>query len=137
MATIEKRTAQDGSISYRVKVRLKGHPVQSASFPRLTDAKRWAASTESAIKEGRHFQKVEAKRHTVADLIDRYQRDELSKRNQRARDDRAPILAWWRESIGVRLLADVTPALIAEHRDRLINEGRANATACPGWIGCG
>jgi len=129
MATIEKRTAQDGSISYRVKVRLTGHPVQSASFPRLTDAKRWAASIESALKEGRHFQNAEAKRHTIADLLDRYERDELSKRNQRARDDRAPILAWWRESIGVRLLADVTPALIAEHRDRLMNEGRAPATA--------
>jgi len=129
MATIEKRTAQDGSTSYRVKVRLKGHPAQSASFARLTDAKKWASSTESAIREGRHFKTTEAKRHTIADLLDRYQRDELGKHNQRARHDRAPILAWWRESIGVRLLADVTPALIAEHRDRLLNEGRAPATA--------
>lgn len=129
MATIEKRTAQDGSTSYRVKVRLKGHPAQSASFARLTDAKKWASSTESAIREGRHFKTTEAKRHTIADLLDRYQRDELSKHTPRARHDRAPILAWWRESIGVRLLADVTPALIAEHRDRLLNEGRAPATA--------
>jgi hypothetical protein len=55
MATIERRIADDGSISYRVKVRLKGYPAQSATFDRLTDAKKWASATESAIREGRHF----------------------------------------------------------------------------------
>lgn len=77
MAAIEKRTAQDGSISYRVKVRLKGKPTQSATFVRLTDAKKWAASTESAIREGRHFKTAEAKKHTLADLVGRYARDIL------------------------------------------------------------
>ena len=129
MATIRKREDSEGRVTFQVQVRLKGYPPQVASFARLTDAKKWAAATEAAIREGRHFKTTEAKRHTVTDLLDRYERDELSKRNQRARDDRAPILAWWRESIGVRLLADVTPALIAEHRDRLMNEGRAPATA--------
>ncbi len=42
MASIEKRTTQDGAVSYRVKVRLKGKPTQSATFKRLTDAKKWA-----------------------------------------------------------------------------------------------
>ncbi|MDZ4219073.1 MAG: hypothetical protein U1D70_08645 [Methylobacter sp.] len=50
MATIEKRTADTGETSYRVKVRLKGHPIESATFQRLTDAKKWAAATESAIR---------------------------------------------------------------------------------------
>jgi hypothetical protein len=37
MATIETRRAVDGQESYRVKVRLKGYPVQYASFRRLSD----------------------------------------------------------------------------------------------------
>jgi len=52
MAIIENRRAEDGTLSYRVKVRLKGHPSETASFTRLTDAKRWAQSTEAAIREG-------------------------------------------------------------------------------------
>jgi len=126
MATIEKRTAADGSTSFRVKIRLKGHPPQTASFERLTDAKRWASSTESAIREGRHFRTTEAKRHTAADLIDRYVRDVLPGKRDGAHQ--AAQLAWWRAELGAYLLADVTPALIAEARDKLAREGRAPAT---------
>lgn len=117
MATIEKRTALDGAISYRVKVRLKGQPTQSASFGRLTDAKKWAAATESAIREGRHFTKSEAKRHTLADLIDRYARDVLPGK----RDGKKQVgqLEWWKSELGPYTLADVTPAMIAEARDKL------------------
>lgn len=77
MASIQKRTGDKGDVSYRVRVRLKGHPIQTATFRRLTDAKRWAQQTEAAIREGRHFKTREAKKHTLADLIDRYARDVL------------------------------------------------------------
>ena len=55
MAVIEERKAQDGSKTYRVKVRKKGYPDQTATFTRKTDAKNWAQDIESAIREGRHF----------------------------------------------------------------------------------
>jgi hypothetical protein len=35
MATFETRCADDGTHSYRVKIRLKGHPTETASFGRL------------------------------------------------------------------------------------------------------
>ena len=63
--------------SYRVQVRIKGHPAQTKTFPRKTDAKKWATQTEAAIREGRHFKTVEAQKHTFADLADRYIRDVL------------------------------------------------------------
>ncbi len=50
MATINKHVSKTGKISFRVRIQLKGYPVQSATFTRLTDARKWAASTESAIK---------------------------------------------------------------------------------------
>ncbi len=37
MASIEKRMNDDGIQGYRVKVRLRGHPAQTAAFTRLTD----------------------------------------------------------------------------------------------------
>lgn len=77
MPTIEARTAKDGKTVYRVKVRRKGYPTQSATFTRLTDARHWAQVTEAAILEGRHFKTAEAKRHTLADLVKRYLREVL------------------------------------------------------------
>jgi integrase len=122
MANIEKRTSQDGKTSYRVKVRLKGYPVQSATFDRLTDAKKWASATESAIREGRHFKTSEAKRHTLAELIDRYTREVLPGKRGKTATDQTAQLGWWKEQIGVYALADVTPALLSEYRSKLASE---------------
>ena len=77
MATITERTALDGAKSFKAEVRLKGYPAQRATFKRKTDAKKWVQDTESAIREGRHFKTVEAKKHTFADLADRYIKDVL------------------------------------------------------------
>lgn len=133
MATIEKRPDGSGATSYRVKVRMKGHPIQSATFPRLTDAKRWAAQVETAIREGRHFATTEAKRHTVGDLLDWYARDVLPTKKAKTQEPQRQQLAWWVERIGDRTLADCTPALIAECRDVLAREpgpgGRPRAPA--------
>src|SRR4051812_34716644 len=99
MPSIEKRTSDEGKTSYRVKVRLKGFPVQSATFERVTDARKWAQSTESAIRENRHFKTSEAKRHTLADMIARYVRDVLPSKPKNARDQLRQ-LDWWKTEIG-------------------------------------
>jgi integrase len=116
MAVIEKRETKDGKTQYRVKVRLKGFPPQTSTHARLTDAKRWAQNTESAIREGRHFKTTEAKKHTLAELIDRYIRDVLPQKKKSEAKQKAQLL-WWKEQLGSYSLAEVTPALIAEKRD--------------------
>ncbi|MDO9213443.1 MAG: site-specific integrase [Methylococcales bacterium] len=120
MATIEKRITDTGDTSYRVKIRLKGYPPQTATFKRLTDAKKWVQDTESAIREGRHFKTAEAKKHTFADLVDRYIKDVLPTKPKKARD-KTQQLTWWKEKVGSYLLADMTPALIVQYRDELSN----------------
>ena len=119
MAAIEKRTTQNGDITYRVKVRLKGHPTQTATFKRITDAKHWVQQTESAIREGRHFKTAESKRHTLSKAIQRYAQNELIKK-PKSLSRQTQQLTWWSEQIGSYLLADITPALIAERRDKLV-----------------
>ena len=77
MATFEKRHGRSGKTAFRVKINIKGHPPQTATFERLTDARRWAQSTEVAIRQGRHFKAAEAKKHTLAEAIDRYSKEVL------------------------------------------------------------
>lgn len=120
MARIKERLAQDGTARYTAEVRLKGYPPQTATFKRLTDARKWIASTESAIREGRHFKTAEAKRHTVAELIDRYIKDVLPSKPKQA-IQRPQQLAWWKERLGYLVLAELTPAIIVECRDELLN----------------
>ncbi len=120
MANIEKRIGKDGDLSYRVKVRLKGVPSQHATFERLTDARRWAQQTEAAIREGRHFKTTEAKRRTLGEMIDRYIREILPHKPKNIKN-RTLHLNWWKAELGKYALADVSPALIAEHRDQLAN----------------
>jgi len=101
-----------------VQVRLKGQPIQSATFERKTDARRWAQQTEAAIREGRHFKTSEARRHTVGDLIDRYIATTLP-RKERSYQHQLSQLLWWRSELGAHTLADLSPALIAQCRDQL------------------
>jgi integrase len=123
MATIRKRLRTDGSISYQVQVRKKGCPPETASFDRLADARRWAASVETAIDDGRFFPRKEAARHTLANAIDRYKRDILYRKASSTVPTVAARLEWWKDQIGDYSLDQVTPALIADCRDRLLREG--------------
>jgi len=119
MASIEERTTQDGKKHYRVLVRLKGYPPESATFKRLTDAKAWGSKIENDIREGRYFKYAEAKRHTVAEMIDRYASDVLPRKSEGFRYERTYQLDYWKNEIGSYTLADATPAVIAEARDKL------------------
>jgi integrase len=137
MATIELRTNEDESTSYRVKVRLKGFKPVYATFNRLTDAKRWAQQTEVAIREGRYFKTAEAKRHTLADLIDRYISDVLPTKPKNASNQNTQLL-WWKKQIGHVVLSDLSAALIGEYRDVLAKElipPKAQTTAKPRYRG--
>ena len=117
MAYIQERTDSKGTLRYRVQVRLKGHPTRSATFERKTKAKQWAQQIETAIREGRHFKAIESKKHTLNQLIDRYLKHVAPA--LKSAGDRQRHLQWWKGQIGAYTLADITPALIVECRDRL------------------
>jgi integrase len=119
VANIESRRADDGTISYRVKVRLKGQQPASSTFSRLTDARRWAQSTEAAMREGRHFKSAEAKRHSLADLVDRYIKEVLPIKPKNGANTRQHLV-WWKSKLGSVSLAEVSPSLIAQCRNDLL-----------------
>jgi len=121
MADIEKRVNGKGKVTYRARVRLKGYPTQTASFDRLTTAKMWTQDTESDIRNKRHFKTAEAKKHTFGEMADRYIENIIPTKATGQQKQEAQ-LNWWKSVIGDYTLADITPALISEQRDILLNE---------------
>lgn len=118
MANIQERKTKNG-VHYRVQIRLKGHPIQRATFERKTDAKKWIQQTETSIREGRYFKTSESKKHTFADLANRYQREILPSKLKSKQEGQ---LLWWKEQLGHCLLSEITAPLIVEYRDKLAKE---------------
>lgn len=116
MATIEKRTTADGKTSYRVKIRMKGEKPVTATFDKLTDAKTWGSQTETEIRQGRYFQKAEGRKHTLGGLITAYLPEVEKKKDAR---NAKRHLEWWKERVGEKCIADITPALLSSIKDEL------------------
>jgi len=97
-----------------------------ATFDRLTDAKQWSNQTEADLKAGRHIPTIESRRHTLANLIDRYEKSILPQKKDPRNQKRQ--LKWWRDQYGDRFLADIKPSVITEGRDRLREGDRSDST---------
>lgn len=118
MASIRQRTNSNGETKYQVQIRLKGQPSESASFDRLTDARKWVQSMESAIREGRYFKTSIAKQKTLGDAIDRYFSEVLSLRKNPV--NQIIYLKWWKGQLSNYFLSDITSALLVEKRGVLV-----------------
>ena len=134
MASIEQRRADDGTSSFRVKIRLSGHQPVTGTFARITDAKRWVQATEAAIREGSYFKTAEAKRHTLADLIDRYVLEVLPHKLKNSANT-AHQLGWWKSKLRQHTLDEITAALIVQCRnDLLATKTRRNRPMAPATV---
>ncbi len=132
MASIQTRVWIDKEgkqrTSYRVQIRRRGFPPVTETFPRKTDADKWARKTEADMDQGRYFPQHEAKRRTLGNLVDRQLERAKLEKLQRYNFYR-PMLEWWKDKLGEYKLSSVTPALISEQRDKLqTEEGFSNAT---------
>ena len=134
MASIRERVNSQGKKSYQVIIRLRGFKPQRATFARKTDAKKWAEATESAMREGRYFKSSESRKHTLADLVERYKRDIIPTKDRYGKNQAAQ-LDWWKEQLGHELLCDITAPKIAELRDQLLAEKtRRNQLRSPATV---
>jgi integrase len=122
MAAVQTRISKDGNVSYRVQVRIKGHPMATATFSRLTDARTWGQQTEADIKRGLYFKVAEGKKRTMGEAIDKYFDHVLAHRKNPV--NQKIYLQVWKEKIGAYLLSEVTTSLVVETRNSLV--GRKN-----------
>src|SRR5262245_121591 len=100
VATIDQRQGPDGKPVYRVRVRRKGTPPQTATFTKLSEAKRWAQMTEGRVVEGRHFPTTKPTRHTLAEALDRYTQEVLPHKGAHMRYNQRYQLQWWGKNLG-------------------------------------
>ncbi len=119
MGTITERTDKNGNTTYQVKIRIKGTPVQTATFDRKTDAKRWEQQTEAAIRENRFFPHEKSKSILLSELIDRYIETILPRKTPKIFKLQKQQLMHWHTKYGHLNVSEITSALIAEERDRL------------------
>lgn len=122
-----------GKISFRVQVRVKGWPSQSATFRNRRQALQWGASRDAAIREERYFPQARAQRTTFADVARRYR--EMLHSNGDFDANRMRHAGWWESRLGSFALAAITPDRITEARDALAREPISRAqladSGCP------
>jgi len=126
MATFEKRVGTTGKTTWRVRVRRRGGPWLTKSFPRKAEAEAWARSIEHRLDAGEHVPSAEARRRTVGEAIERYLTATLpNSRFQKNAKEQTRLLEWWKAEIGHLPLVSVTAATVAEIRDKLATQPRA------------
>lgn len=119
MATIEKRSGKGGT-TWRVRVRRLGQPQLTKSFETKREAEAWATEQEAKVYAGEQLASSESRKRTVADAIDRYLEVTLPRAKHRKNAaEQTRLLTVWREVLGHRALASLTPAVVAEARDQL------------------
>lgn len=112
MAAIEQRE----SGWWQAKIRKRGWPSQSKTFPSRKDAEAWAAIIESEMVRGVFVSRSEAERNTLGDIIARYRSEVLPKKRGADRDEYR--LRQLDAEFGAYSLAAISSAQLAEYRDR-------------------
>lgn len=103
--------------SYRAQVRVKGRTSESATFPRKEEAKAWAASIETAIREGKHFPHAAAKRTSFDALAKDYVETVLAEFDAKEKERRTRQLDWWAKQFSGLSLAEITADVVSKGRD--------------------
>ena len=115
MATIVARKRQ-GRTSYTARIRLKGHPAITKTFPTKLSAKNWTQQTESDIRGG--TLSIGIKR-SISDAIDAYI-DGCSSLPKGLPQGRRMQLGIWRSEIGDLRISEVTRPLLFAIRKTLL-----------------
>ena len=132
MGTLTRRRDSKGKFRYREQVQIKNFPAQSRTFGNQKMAEKWMRETEDELRSGKYFLQLETQRHTVADMIDRYLKEEVHK--LRSRSARTTELLWFRDEIGKYNLSQLTPALVVDCRTKLMNQESTRGKRAPATI---
>lgn len=116
---IQKRISKNGVVSYRVQIRQSdGFPPKSKTWPTLQEAKDWQTQEKARRRQGAYFSEQANRKHTLADLIDRYIAIILPTKPKDARNAKRQ-LEWWKSKLGKYALQTISPDLIAQYRKEL------------------
>ncbi|CBW74361.1 DNA integration/recombination/inversion protein [Mycetohabitans rhizoxinica HKI 454] len=116
MATITRRDDRSARYRWQAKVRRKGFPSQSKSFPTKAEAEDWARSIEENIRWGTFVDTSIARETTLGDLLKKYAiRVSPTKKSGAAEAKRIHSMLKW--PLCKYAVANVTPDVLAAWRD--------------------
>ena len=124
MATITKIVGKRKT-SFKVRIRKSGGPNITKSFSNKSLAEKWAKKTEFELEEGVYFEKQEASKHTLTELIDRYLDEELEKLAPTDWHARRLQLKWWKNQLGSKTLNQIKLPDLVQCINKLKNEKNA------------
>jgi hypothetical protein len=118
----------DGSVTFKVQLRLRGHAPIYKTFTRRTDAKRFVDEMKTEIRRGNTVT-TEAERTTLKEALERYQREVTPKKKGRVREE-GRIKAWLRHPLAVRFLSNLGHSSkdFAKYRDERLAKGKSEST---------
>lgn len=116
MATFIKNTDKSGNTTWQVKIRRKGFPSRTMTFPSKVQAQEWARRIESDMDTAAHPANNNAERTTLGDILIRY-RAEVAPTHRGAKHEIQRIGQLLREPMSECTLAELTPGIIAHWRD--------------------
>ena len=123
MASIRKR----GDYQWEVRIRRRGHPVQSKTFNTKIDAEAWSRQVEGEMDRGVFISRKEAENTTLSEALDRYER-EVSSTKKGYLQEKKRIRAWKSHPLAKRFLASIQGKDFALYRDERIKSGSSANT---------
>lgn len=117
MASINKRTSENGVVSYQAMIRRKGFPTTSKTFATEKEARVWAQLMEESMAAPVAFPKF-----NLSDYIDRFEVEEVPLKNPKYKNKESVYLKFWRDSLGERLASSITSDEIEKLADSLLTK---------------
>ena len=111
--------------AWEASIEKKGFPRISRTFDTKGEAETWAATVESEIGRGVFVSRKEAENTTLAEALDRYER-EVSSEKKGKRREKSRIDRWRIHPVGKRPLAQIQGKDIAAYRDARLKEVAPN-----------
>lgn len=124
MATIRKK----GNFQWHVQIRRKGFPTTTKTFETEDAALKWARDIESKMDKGIYFDRTEAERTTLGDLIDKFLKEHAPFEYKQREDGKEAYkfqCAHLKKRLGKYCLAAIDQRVVAQYRDdRLADKWR-------------
>jgi len=124
MANFEKRVGSSG-VTWRVRIRRRGHPPETKSFDTREQAKAWARQVEHGMDRGNYVSSKKADRTTLKETLERYLR-EVTPTKKGSLQETTRIRMWMRHKLAHKFMSQIRSEDMAEYRDERKKEVSPN-----------
>lgn len=126
MGTVFERKDNAGKVTYQAKIRRKGFPVMSKTFPTKAGADRWVVEREAELYTGAAgFPSAATKDYTLGELIARYVA-EVTPLKKGAEVEAVRLGAISARAIAKVRLPDLTAPMLRAYRDKRLEDVAAS-----------